>query len=837
MVAVSLYPAAGVKRRNKMPRTENAASSKGAVKDRLPHRVDLTPLEDAINERQGKREGDEIRFICPAHDDHNPSARWNHDKEAWHCDACKAGGGFKDLASLLGITLNGQARVKASAGRAKSKVVATYDYYDANAALLFQVERLEPKSFRQRHVCPDAPGGFTYGLGKNDKCKCDPITPVIYRLPEVLEQIDTGGAVYLCEGEKDVHRLEALGKVATCNPMGAGKWHEDYARALEGAHLTLIPDNDEVGHKHMRDIALSVKAKSIRVLLLDGLAPKGDVTDWLETHNADDFAEAVKEAPVWLAAGNEAISEFVNRVFVGFVGSPSDNDDENEEPWEDMAELPERTPPAPSLPESLIPDPLRPWLVDISDRASIPLEMPAAAAVVALGATTARRVGIYPKQHDDWLVIPNLWGGVVGRPGLLKSTVISEATKPLRRLEAQAHEDFQADHANNEAYKERLKLELEALKSDMKTALRANGKGNPDTIQADMAAKQAELEGATITAKRYTTQDATVEKLGELLQENPNGLMVLRDELAGFLKTLERPGREGDREFYLESWNGSGSYTFDRIGRGTVRVPAVCLSILGGIQPGKLRGYIEEALRGGDGADGLLQRLQLVVWPEHLEEFKNVDEYPNREAANRAYEIFKVLAKLDPETLSLPTQEKSDIPGLHFTAKAQAVFNDWRLDLEQRLRSKELNSTPAFESHLSKYRSLMPSLALIFHLVTWAAGDTETLGVSEEATRLAAAWCEYLELHAKRIYARETNAPVIAAHELLDKIDDGAIKDGEQVRRIYRKGWEALADKETVTAGLEVLAKHNYLKVKTVETGGRPSLVVKLHPELKANHE
>lgn len=125
---------------------------------------------------------------------------------------------------------------------------------------------------------------------------------------------------------------------------------------------------------------------------------------------------------------------------------------------------------------------------------------------------------------------------------------------------------------------------------------------------ADLVGLTQQLAEATVTEQRYLTQDATTEKLGELLRDNPRGLLLSRDELAGWLSTLERPGREGEREFYLEAWDGSGEYTFDRIGRGTVHIPALTLSVLGGIQPGKLARYLDEALDGGGGADGLLQR-------------------------------------------------------------------------------------------------------------------------------------------------------------------------------------------------------------------------------------
>ncbi|HID88786.1 MAG TPA: DUF3987 domain-containing protein, partial [Anaerolineae bacterium] len=192
---------------------------------------------------------------------------------------------------------------------------------------------------------------------------------------------------------------------------------------------------------------------------------------------------------------------------------------------------------------------------------------------------------------------------------------------------------------------------------------------------------------------------------------DPDGLLVLRDELAGWLRTLDKPGREGDREFYLEAWNGTGRYTFDRIGRGTVHIPAVCLSIFGGIQPGKLNSYIHEAITESGGADGLLQRLQLTVWPDALGEWEKSNQWPDTVAKNQAFEIFEYLDRIDPVASGAHTEEGS-IPWLGFTPEAQDLFDNWRDELENRLRSDELVGTPAFESHIAKYRSLMPSLAL-----------------------------------------------------------------------------------------------------------------------------
>ncbi len=103
------------------------------------------------------------------------------------------------------------------------------------------------------------------------------------------------------------------------------------------------------------------------------------------------------------------------------------------------------------MPPELIPEPLRPWLLDSAERMQVPLDFVAAPAVVALAGVIGRSVGIRPKRHDDWLVIPNLWGEVIGRPGIQQTPAVAEATRPLRRLAYQAQEAFEASNADAKA--------------------------------------------------------------------------------------------------------------------------------------------------------------------------------------------------------------------------------------------------------------------------------------------------------------------------------------------------------------------------------------------------
>lgn len=141
-------------------------------------------------------------------------------------------------------------------------------------------------------------------------------------------------------------------------------------------------------------------------------------------------------------------------------------------------------------------------------------------------------------------------------------------------------------------------------------------------IKLEMASMSAPPAGTL--QERFRTNDATIEALHDLLAENPRGILVFRDELVGLLKGWEKQGHEQDRGFYLEAWNGQGNFPLDRIGRGHVICDNMCVSILGGTQPDKVRGYLYQARQEND---GLLQRFQLLVYPDTPLYTGMVDEY------------------------------------------------------------------------------------------------------------------------------------------------------------------------------------------------------------------
>jgi putative DNA primase/helicase len=243
--------------------------------------------------------------------------------------------------------------------------------------------------------------------------------------------------------------------------------------------------------------------------------------------------------------------------------------------------------------------------------------------------------------------------------------------------------------------------------------------------------------------------------------------------------------------------------------------------------------FIYGALEGENDADGLLQRFQLMVWPDEMRAWRNVDRWPNNAAKNRAFEVFKAIDELEPS--SLQEVEQGDLAALRFTPDAQELFDGWRDELMQRLRSDELKNSPAYQAHLGKYPRLLAALALLFHLVDVV--DKKASGrVSFDATAMAVQWIAFLEAHARKVYAPEINSAVLSAHALAEKIKQGEVEDAKPLRDIYRRQWAGLKNAEQVENALAVLKRANWVQIITLDPsdkGGRPSEVLRLHPELR----
>ncbi|WP_225008833.1 YfjI family protein [Novosphingobium percolationis] len=494
-------------------------------------------------------------------------------------------------------------------------------------------------------------------------------------------------------------------------------------------------------------------------------------------------------------------------------------------PWLDPLPLRDELPPVLAFEPNLLPGQLQAWVMDIAERMNCPADLVAIPAMVAAGALIGRKVGIRPQRRTDWLEVGNLWGCVIAPPGSLKSPAAAEALAPIRRLEAKAAKANEAALADFKAAETLFKLEKDNAAGAAKAALKDKDRGKAAGRDAALTMLRAIAEPAAPAMKRYLTSDGTAEKLGEICADNPDGILVHRDELLSLFADLDNPDKASARGFYLTGWGGQDAYTFDRIMRGTVRIKAVNLSVCGTTQPSRIAGYIRESLRSFD--DGMVQRLQLLAWPDFGGEFREVDRYPDSEARAAAFECYSDLASMDVREIGAVWEEASGpdgVPYLRFADDAQDVFSEWRMGLEQRLRGDEL--PPAQMAHFAKYRGLVPRLALVCHLANNDFGP-----VSAKAIGQAIAWARYLESHAVRTYSSLAIDNADAARAIWRRIRKGDLPQPFTAREIQQKGWSGLTDKERVKAGLDALADASWLRGEKVETGGRPSLRYHVNPK------
>ena len=219
--------------------------------------------------------GRKFRCINPAHDDKNPSCAiydGSNGEQRWKCFSCGSGGDALDAWGMINNAPtpdlyipalvdkynlpsgNGSHRPRELPQQRRPKIVETYQYTDENGAVLFEQCRFEPKDFRPRRPDPDDANKHIYNM--------EGVRRVLFRLPAICAAVHASRTVYIVEGEKDVMALESIGAVATCSPLGAGKWRDEYTVPLRGARVVILPDKDDPGRAHATKVADSLRGVS-----------------------------------------------------------------------------------------------------------------------------------------------------------------------------------------------------------------------------------------------------------------------------------------------------------------------------------------------------------------------------------------------------------------------------------------------------------------------------------------------------------------------------------------------------------------------------------------------
>ncbi|GIK17956.1 MAG: hypothetical protein BroJett004_01200 [Planctomycetota bacterium] len=680
---------------------------------------------------------------CPAHDDRNPSLSIHAGDDGRALVNCHAGCTVDAVCGAIGLRpadlftpdpsrRNGHApktrrrgdgdeTTRKPARGADSVTVAS----DATGGRTFPTARDAVAELERRHgprsttwTYHDA-GGDPVGLvvrwntptGKDVRPvsrKADgsgwciggmPTPRPLYALPDLLAT--PAARVFIVEGEKAADAARAVGLVATTSPHGSKSASKADWSPVAGRDVVILPDHDDAGERYADDVArlaTAAGAKSVRVVRLvelwAGMPEGGDMADLLE-HRGGDVDPVRAEV--------EALTDKTDADTV----TP------------DAPAVPAFTP----FPADVLPEPIRGFVTEAAKAIGCDASYIALPLLSGLASAIGNTHRIALKR--GWTEPAIVWTAIVGDSGTAKSPALELGLRPIRKRQHDAmkeHAEAMKQHADALAMHERDAAHWKRSKSDTPPPAK------PEAPIAD----------------RCWTDDATTEALAVLLQQNPRGLLMVRDELAGWFNFDRYAGGKGggDAAKWLEMFGGR-PMVVDRKTGGTLYVPRAAVSIAGGIQPETLRRALGQEHRD----NGLAARLLLTCPPRKPKWWTEADVNADTEAAVAL--VFDRLFGLTPET----DDDGDERPRLVTLAddgkRAWVTFYNEHAGEQVNLSGDEAAAWSKLEGYAAR-------LALVVHLTRWAAGDTtlrDPARVDEASIAAGVVLARWFGDEARRVYA------------------------------------------------------------------------------------
>lgn len=270
--------------------------------------------------------------------------------------------------------------------------------------------------------------------------------------------------------------------------------------------------------------------------------------------------------------------------------------------WPEPAQhlLGRERPAAPPLDlHGLLPPALAQWVSDSAAEKGAPSDYVLGALLSAAGAAIGTSRWACPRH--GWAEPPVLWTALIGSPSAGKSPALDTVQGPLRKIEKAQRTTAELKLAKWTQAAELAEIAKSAWKAESKKALALNESAPNRPKEMDLDPKPH--------VPRLIVQDSTVERLADILAQQPRGALQVRDELAGWLSNMARYSSGSDRPFWLEAYGGR-SFTVERMSRSPVTVESLAVGVVGGIQPDRLNSLLFQS-----DDDGLLARF-IPIWPE-----------------------------------------------------------------------------------------------------------------------------------------------------------------------------------------------------------------------------
>lgn len=696
-----------------------------------------------------KQSGSGWSARCPAHEDKSPSLSVSEGDDGRALVRCHAGCETGDICSALGLELSDlkppddttRATRKAKPSSA-SKPPKTYPTADAAVAAM-TARRGEPSAMWTYHDVDGEPGGIILRWDKPDGKK--DIRPVSRRgdvwvhagMPEprplyCLAELPDAERIYVFEGEKAADAARSIGLTATTSAHGSQSPGKADWRPLAGKDVVILPDNDDPGRKYANDVA-AILAKlsptaTVRIVELPDVPDKGDIVEW------------INDCP-----GDAAEPDELRRQIEQLV---------EQEP----AAAPERPVAAierfQPFPTDALPEPIRGFVASGAKAIGCDSSYLALPLLSALAAAIGNTRRIQLKR--GWTAPAIIWTAIVGESGTMKTPAFKLVMKPVRERQRKALKVHAEKMKNYEADLAHYQKDFSQWKRDKKAGVEP-----PACPEAPQAV-------------RYVVSDTTVEALAPLLLSNSRGVLLARDELAGWIGSFDRyaGGKGGaDAAHWLSMHNGE-SIVVDRktgIPR-TIYVPQASVSVTGGIQPT----ILHRALGVEHRESGLAARLLLTCPPRKPKRWTEADIAPDAEA--ELARLFDRLFELEP---SVDDEDDTHPVVVGLTGDAKSAWTEYYNGHAE----EQIELSGELSAAWSKLEEYAARLALVIHYVRWAADDADLKSpdaVDGASMKAGIELTQWFKVEARRVYS------------LLSESDD----DGEQRRLIEwieRKGGSVTA--------------------------------------------
>lgn len=607
--------------------------------------------------------------------------------------------------------------------------------------------------------------------------------------PRPLFQLDRLSAcpnapVLVVEGEKAAEAAALLFPefVATTSPNGAGNASKADWSALAGRAVTIWPDHDDEGRAYADDAACrALAAGAASVSVVD--VPIGFPLKWDLADPPPAGWDARKLRALLPSAASQPRAE-----------TPTPDDMASSWPVPDMSVVNEGRRPPPPLPLEIF-DNWERWITATAEGCSAPVDYVAASLLAVAASLIGNARWVSP--WAGWCEPCALWIGLIGGPSSSKSPAIDPFLQLIRQLESGFTAEYEATLLRWETEREVAACKHKSWEEEVKQAVKNHAQARempPDAVEPEMPVRP-----------RLAVNDSTPEALAAILAGRPRGALLHRDELAGWLESFARYGNGSERAFFLEAYGGR-PYVLDRVKHPKpLVIPALTISVLGGIQPDRLSSTL---LTGDD--DGLASRF-LFTWPERVPLVR-----PRMVPDAGAREAFQRLTALEMAS----DEHGKPIPVvMQLAPEAADLFQDWR----EKHAALIDGAGGMLAGHFGKHFGMVLRLALVLEYLWWSRTlDLPPEAVSTMAVAGAITLADgYFTPMAQRAYGdaavpeKERHAATVARWITKEQV---TLVNARNLRRQVRLPGLSEADK--VHAALDVLVEAEWLRPAPSRQGG-----------------